>query len=115
DGDLRGRIRDAYHATNHDRDNHNHNDKDKDEQVQPVINTGGRYHLNPDLVDVDWWTVQDALAAATTDAAHRVEHLRRAVEALGGPLADGCAYDWLPDVTEHVRRQGVIAYTQLAT
>jgi len=106
-GDLRARVRDAYRAANPD--------TETDEQLQPVVNTGGRYHLNPDLVDIDWWTVQDALAAATTDTAHRVEHLRRAVDAFGGPLAEGCGYDWLPDVAEHVRRQGIIAYTQLAT
>jgi DNA-binding SARP family transcriptional activator len=109
-GDLRGRIRDAYHASDKDTDQ----DQDKDEQVQPVINTGGRYHLNPDLVDIDWWTVQDALAAAITDTSHQMQHLRRAVDAFHGPLADGCTYDWLPDVEEHVRRQGIIAYTQLA-
>jgi DNA-binding SARP family transcriptional activator len=110
-GDLRGRIRDAYHAIT---TNDTGKDQDNGEQVQPVINTGGRYHLNPDLLDIDWWTVQDALAAATTDTAHRAEHLRRAVDAFGGPLADGCGYDWMPDVEEHVRRQGIIAYTQLA-
>jgi DNA-binding SARP family transcriptional activator len=109
-GDLRTRIRDAYRAANPDTDPAN----DKGEQLQPVVNTGGRYHLNPDLLDVDWWTVQDALAAATTDTAHRIEHLRRAVDAFHGPLADEGGYDWLPDVAEHIRRQGIIAYTQLA-
>src|SRR5262249_36861924 len=82
--------------------------------IDSVVNTGGRYHLNPGIVDVDWWTVQDALAAATTDTAHRTEHLRRAVDAYGGLLADGSGYDWLPDVAEHIRRQDIIAYTQLA-
>jgi len=104
-GDLRRRIRYAYRGIN--------TDTGPEEQVQPVVNTGGRYHLNPDLVDVDWWSVQDALAA-TTHMAHRVEHLRRAVEAFHGPLAEGCGYDWLPEMEEHVRRRGIIAYTQLA-
>src|SRR5207248_8171938 len=67
-GDLRARVRDAYRAANPDTDP----DGDKGEQLQPVVNTGGRYHLNPDLVDIDWWTVQDTLAAATTDVAHRI-------------------------------------------
>jgi len=109
-GDLRARIRDAYWAANP----HLDPGEDKRPRIDPVVNTGGRYHLNPELLDVDWWTVQDALAAATTDTTHRVEHLRRAVDAYGGPLADGSSYDWLPDVAEHVRRQGIIAYTQLA-
>ena len=109
-GDLRSRVRDAYRAANPTTEN----DENTREQPQPVVNTGGRYHLNPDLLDVDWWNVQDALAAATTDTAHRIAHLRRAVDAFGGPLADGCGYDWLPDVAEHVRRQGIIAHTRLA-
>ncbi len=99
-GDLRGRIRDAFGNV----------------KVQPVVNTGGRYHLNPDVVDVDWWTVQDAIAAATatTDISQRLEHLRRAVTHYHGPLAEGCGYDWLPGVEEQIRRQGIIAHTQLA-
>jgi DNA-binding SARP family transcriptional activator len=109
-GDLRARIRDAYWAANP----HLDPGEDKRPPIDSVVNTGGRYHLNPDIVDVDWWTVQDALAAATTDTAHRAQHLHRAVDAYGGLLADGCSYDWLPDVAEHVRRQGIIAYTQLA-
>jgi DNA-binding SARP family transcriptional activator len=96
--DLRGRIRDAYGRRD----------------IEPVVNTGGRYHLNPAIVEVDWWTVQDALASATTDTSSRCDQLRRAVDAFGGPLAEGCAYDWLPDVEEQVRRQGIIAYLQLA-
>jgi DNA-binding SARP family transcriptional activator len=96
--DLRGRIRDVYGKRD----------------IEPVVNTGGRYHLNPEVVEVDWWTVQDALAAATTDATRRRDQLRRAVHAFGGPLSEGSAYDWLPEVEERVRRQGIIAHTQLA-
>jgi DNA-binding SARP family transcriptional activator len=96
--DLRARIRDAYGRRD----------------IEPVVNTGGRYHLNPDIVEVDWWTVQDALATATTDTSCRRDQLRSAVAAFGGPLAEGCTYEWLPEVEEQVRRQGIIAYTQLA-
>ncbi len=85
--------------------------------LQPVVNTGGRYHLNPDLVEVDWWTVQDAIAQATTaknDPAAREQALRRAVHAYHGPLADTMDYDWAPEAREHVRRQGVLIHTHLA-
>jgi nucleoid-associated protein YgaU len=34
--------------------------------ADPVINTGGRYHLNAYLVDVDWWTVHDLARARST-------------------------------------------------
>jgi DNA-binding SARP family transcriptional activator len=99
-GDLRRRIRD--NAGNPD--------------IQPVVNTGGRYHLNADVVEVDWWTVQDALAAASaaTTPDQQVEHLRRAVAAHHGPLAQDRSYDWLPEVEEHVRRQGINARVRLA-
>jgi DNA-binding SARP family transcriptional activator len=113
-GDLRGRIRDA--AGNQKDTKGDRKDPDGGKSIQPVVNTGGRYHLNPDIVEVDWWTVQDALADATaaTSTEQRITHLRRAVAAHHGPLAQGCAYDWLPAVEEHVRRQGIIARTQLA-
>jgi DNA-binding SARP family transcriptional activator len=82
----------------------------------PVINTGGHYHLNPDLIHVDWWTVQDALtdATATTDPAHREAALRHALDAFHGPLAQGTEYEWVLQDQEHARRQGVIIHTQLA-
>src|SRR5262249_53063672 len=43
-GDLRARIRDAYWAANPDLDP----GEDKRPPIDSVVNTGGRYHLNPD-------------------------------------------------------------------
>ena len=99
-GNLRRRVRDAA----------------DDPTIQPVNNTGGRYHLDPDLLNVDWWTVQDALSAgaAATSREKRVAELRRAVAAHHGPLALGCAYDWIADAAEHARRQGITARIRLA-
>jgi DNA-binding SARP family transcriptional activator len=86
------------------------------EDGDPVINTGGHYHLNPDLVSVDWWTVQDALAAATatTDPEQQRSLLQAARDAFGGTLAEDAEYEWVLQDQEHVRRQGVILHTQLA-
>jgi DNA-binding SARP family transcriptional activator len=84
-----------------------------DRHVQPVINTGGRYHLNPDLVDVDLWTFTDELHAATTSS-DPATHLRRAVDRHTGPLADGLDADWLTPHREHYRRLAVRARLRLA-
>jgi DNA-binding SARP family transcriptional activator/nucleoid-associated protein YgaU len=87
-----------------------------DRDLQPVINTGGRYHLNPLLVDVDAWTFQDALHQTTTatDPALRQQALRTAVSAHAGPLADGRDYHWLEPAREQIRRNGIRARLHLA-
>jgi DNA-binding SARP family transcriptional activator len=84
--------------------------------VQPVVNTGGRYHLNSDMLDIDIWTLDDALrqGAATQDLAARADTLRRAVDAHTGVLADGHDYDWIEPHREHHRRHGIRARIQLA-
>lgn len=84
--------------------------------VQPVINTGGRYHLNPELLDIDTWTLDDALraAAATPDPDARAYTLRRAVDVHTGVLADGHDYDWIDPHREHLRRHGIRARIHLA-
>jgi DNA-binding SARP family transcriptional activator len=97
---LRGRIRQAA------------GDKD----IQPVVNPGSRYHLDPNLLDIDVWRLVDALheAAATTDPASRIPALRAAVEAHTGALAAGYDYDWIEQPREQIRRHGVRARLQLA-
>jgi DNA-binding SARP family transcriptional activator len=102
-GNLRGRIR---HAAG---------DKD-DKDLQPVPNTGSRYHLNPDLLDIDVWRLIDTLrqAAATKDPAGRATLLRRAVDAHTGPLAEGHDYDWIEQPREQLRRHGIRARLDLA-
>ncbi|HEV7899831.1 MAG TPA: BTAD domain-containing putative transcriptional regulator [Planosporangium sp.] len=85
------------------------------EDGDPVINTGGHYHLNPDLIQIDWWAVQDALATtAAADPGQREHGLRRAVDAFHGALAEGTEYEWVLQDQEHVRRQGVVIHTHLA-
>jgi DNA-binding SARP family transcriptional activator len=99
-GDLRGRIRQAA----------------GDDKVQPVINTGGRYVLNADLLDIDLWRMTDALrrAGAATDQQARTAALREAIDAHTGGLADGHDYDWIEPPREQVRRHGVRARLHLA-
>ncbi|MBB4744050.1 DNA-binding SARP family transcriptional activator/LysM repeat protein [Actinoplanes octamycinicus] len=87
-------------------------------KVEPVINTGGRYHLNPDLLDVDWWTILDAHTATTTaeDDQARLRHLRTAIDtAAGRSLADGAGYDWIGTDHERARRTLIRIHLQAAT
>ncbi|GAA3390328.1 BTAD domain-containing putative transcriptional regulator [Cryptosporangium minutisporangium] len=102
-GNLRNRIRTAA------------GDPNNKEKLEPVLNTGSHYQLNPDLLFIDWWHFQDALAqAATADGDQRLAALRRAVELWTGPLLDGCNYRWVESHREYSRRQGITAHTQLA-
>jgi DNA-binding SARP family transcriptional activator len=102
---LRGRIRQAAGATGHDKG------------FQPVVNTGSRYHLNPDLLDIDVWHLVDLRrrAGATTDPAARATLLREAVDASTGTLAEGYAYDWIAQPREQLRRHSIRATLDLAT
>ncbi|MEU7876368.1 BTAD domain-containing putative transcriptional regulator [Dactylosporangium sp. NPDC049140] len=99
-GDLRRRIRQAA----------------ADTTIQPVINTGGRYHLDPNLLDLDLWQVIDLLrqTSTVTDPHHRAALLRQAVDAHTGPLAQGHDYDWIEQPREHLRRHGIHARRALA-
>ena len=87
-----------------------------DPTVQPVVNSGSRYHLDGNLLDIDAWTMVDALtqAAAATGPAARIAALRRAVDAHTGVLAEGCDYDWIEQAREQHRRHGIRARMHLA-
>ena len=98
--DLRGRVRQAT----------------ADPKAQAVINTGGRYHLNPDLLDIDVWRFADALrrAAASTEPAAKTQALCEAIDAHTGTLADGYDYDWIEPPREQMRRHAITARLHLA-
>ncbi|MEV1321261.1 LysM peptidoglycan-binding domain-containing protein [Micromonospora arborensis] len=85
-------------------------------KIEPVINTGGRYHLDPNLLDVDWWTVQDSYARVATaaDNAERLAHLHTAIAAASGGLAEDSTYEWIDTDREHARRRLVKIYAQAA-
>ncbi|MET7396284.1 hypothetical protein ABZS66_22660 [Dactylosporangium sp. NPDC005572] len=87
-----------------------------DATIQPVLNTGGRYHLDPKLLDVDLWRFTDALTAiaATADRFDRADLLRSAVGVHAGPLAGELAYAWVDGAREACRRQGIKARRDLA-
>jgi two-component SAPR family response regulator len=84
--------------------------------IEPVVNTGSRYHLDPTVVRVDWWTVTDAYAqvAAATDDPTGLRHLQTAIANIHGGLADDEDYEWIGTDREHVRRSTIKLYTQTA-
>ncbi len=85
-------------------------------KIEPVINTGGRYHLNPTLLQVDWWTVEDAYTrlATAADDASRLALLQTAIAVTSGGLADGSDYEWIDTDREHTRRRLVKMYAHAA-
>lgn len=87
-----------------------------DTSVNPIINPGGRYILNPDTVTVDAWVLVDALQEAKNvpDPEAKIAALWRAVDAHTGILADGCDYDWIAESRERMRRRGIRARISLA-
>jgi len=85
-------------------------------QIEPVVNTGSHYHLEPAIVRIDWWNLLDEYAkvAAATDDPTRLEHLQAAISHIHGGLADGEAYEWIDTDREHIRRRIIKIYAQTA-
>ncbi|WP_460401679.1 BTAD domain-containing putative transcriptional regulator [Actinophytocola sediminis] len=81
-----------------------------------VLVDGGRYRLNPDLVDVDYHHFAAAVAARRTAATDldRTEAYRHIVDSYTGPLADGLSTEWLETAREAIRRDAIDAVAALA-
>ncbi|MFI5915729.1 LysM peptidoglycan-binding domain-containing protein [Dactylosporangium sp. NPDC051541] len=90
-----------------------------DSHIQPVLNPGGRYRLDPDVVDVDAWNLADAITANTVqrhgaDDPARLVRLRAAVAVPAGRFAADFTSDWIEPSREALRRQAIRARTLLA-
>ncbi|WP_433221842.1 hypothetical protein ACQP00_21830 [Dactylosporangium sp. CS-047395] len=57
--------------------------------IEPIVNTGGRYHLNPVVVTVDWWQLLDDMATHTSSPGPEPVSTTRS------RIADGYDYRWL--------------------
>ncbi|MEU7474346.1 BTAD domain-containing putative transcriptional regulator [Lentzea sp. NPDC042327] len=81
-----------------------------------AIAGGGRYRLNPDVVEVDYWHLDRAIAARRTASTgqDRIDAFRKVVDLYTGPLADGVESEWLEPVREAVRRDVIDAAAALA-
>jgi DNA-binding SARP family transcriptional activator len=81
-----------------------------------VLNTDARIGLNPDLVDVDYWRFDAAVAArrsACTDEERPAAH-QLVVDSYGGELAEGVGAEWIEAAREAVRRDAVDSVAALA-
>jgi DNA-binding SARP family transcriptional activator len=80
-----------------------------------VITTQGGYRLNPDLIEVDLWQFDQALAAArhAHDPGERMRHLQSAIALAAGPLADG-RYEWADQPRDEQVRRTVEAMSRAA-
>lgn len=85
-------------------------------RLEPVINTGGRYHLDSALLQVDWWDLQDAYSrfSSAPDVPDRIHRLRGVVAEATGGLAAGREYEWIETDREHTRRYLIKAYSRLS-
>ena len=76
----------------------------------------GRYQLDPDLVDVDYWRLGDAVAArrVASSGSERIAAYQRVVDCYGGILAEGMDTEWIDAAREATRRDGIDAVAALA-
>jgi DNA-binding SARP family transcriptional activator len=81
-----------------------------------ITYTDGRYHLDPQLIDIDLWHVLDALhtAANTEDEPQKITALRRVAEAYTGELAEDVTYEWAELERERFRRSAIDGLVYLA-
>ncbi|WP_349876345.1 hypothetical protein ABIH81_19570 [Micromonospora sp. HUAS YX12] len=79
---LRGIIRCVLEATDRDKTSDG-------TRPEPVVNTGGHYHLDPAIVSVDWWQLLDEQQAGSPSATDAV------VSAARARIADGYDCPWL--------------------
>ena len=81
-----------------------------------AVTGDGRYHLNPALVEVDYWhfdRANTARRAATTTHA-RIHAYRNMVNIYTGPLAEGMSTEWIESAREATRRDAIDAVAALA-
>ena len=80
-----------------------------------VTLTGDRYHLDADLVDIDYWTFLIAAADLThPDPQRRVHACDTVIHTYQGPVAVDLTGEWLITLREAARRRYLDALTTLA-
>ena len=60
-----------------------------EERTDPIINTGGHYHLDSAIVSVDWWHLLDGEDSGLTRSG------AEAINAAKNRVAYHCQYPWL--------------------
>jgi hypothetical protein len=90
------------------------NNPDGHTRVEPVINTGGHYHLDPTIVAVDWWQALDAYARAASSATNASDQAtwRHMINAALNDIAKDSNYPWIDTEREHARHALAQAITE---
>ncbi|MFC3898005.1 BTAD domain-containing putative transcriptional regulator [Lentzea rhizosphaerae] len=78
-----------------------------------VLNSDGRYQLNRELAEVDFWKLQQLLGNAGTAGADRKSCLQRAVDLYEGDLAEDVLSPWIEPFRESARRDVLDALSAL--
>ncbi|HTQ93353.1 MAG TPA: BTAD domain-containing putative transcriptional regulator, partial [Streptosporangiaceae bacterium] len=80
-----------------------------------ILNTSGRYRLDPALVGTDLEAFGQTLETArNTSGDARLAACRRAVDLYRGELAEGTGYEWAEPYAETARRRALDAWTTIA-
>lgn len=88
-------------------------DATSDSMANFVLNSDGRYQLNRELVEVDFWKLQQLLGNAGTAGADRKSCLQRAVDLYEGDLAEDVLSPWIEPFRESARRDVLDALSAL--
>jgi hypothetical protein len=80
---LRNIIRSVREAKEHD------DTSAEGARPEPIVNTGGHYHLDPTIVRVDWWQLFDEQRAGSASITDEIVNAARA------RIADGYDFPWL--------------------
>lgn len=98
-GNLRSRIREATDRP----------------ELKVIDRQGETYRVEADLLDVDLWRFEGALAAAqAAQGGDPVQHLEAAAAAYGGDLLPDTYYEWVEVPRTDLRRRAVDALVRLA-
>ncbi len=81
-----------------------------------LVASGDVYRLDPEVLDCDLWTFQQALSHAARAEEDRVarDALRRAVDVYRGDLLTGTDYGWVEPVRQDLHRRALDAHLRLA-
>jgi DNA-binding SARP family transcriptional activator len=80
-----------------------------------ILNTSGRYRLDPALIGTDLEAFSAALEQARNASGDtRLAACRRAVALYRGELAEGTGYEWAEPYAETARRRALDAWTTIA-
>ncbi|GGU89820.1 hypothetical protein GCM10010182_00290 [Actinomadura cremea] len=81
-----------------------------------VIRAADRYHLDPNLIDVDLWHLANTLTQArqATNDANRVAALQPVITLYTGEFASDLTHPWAENHREHLHRTALDAIARLA-